>query len=148
MENSVASLEDFEFLEFEESDQELVGLSHCEYIDASDGIGFDWLFVTDSISHIRRHHNRLVRVLDLTFETHLNYECLPGHDDDDDDDDDDEGEDDDGYGLDDELVPWSVSDKFGRQRMRKLGNRKRSPHLIARPGCVRGKHGLGVKHIY
>ncbi|KAK9950296.1 hypothetical protein M0R45_005794 [Rubus argutus] len=84
MENSVASLEDFEFLEFEESDQKLAGLSHCEFIDASDGIGSDRLIVTDSISHIRRHHIRL-----------------------DDHDDDDEGEDDDGYGLDDELVPWS-----------------------------------------
>ncbi|KAK9904559.1 hypothetical protein M0R45_000641 [Rubus argutus] len=125
MENSVASLEDFEFLEFEESDQELAGLSHCEFIDASDGIGSDWLIVTDSISHIRRHHTRL-----------------------DDHDDDDEGEDDDGYGLDDELVPWSVSDKFSRERMRKSGKRKRSPYLIVRPGCIRGKHGLGVKHIY
>ena len=65
-------------------------------------------------------------------------------------------DDDDGlYGLNDELVPWSVSDKFGgRQRMRKLGKRgftkmfnsKRSPYLFVRPGVVRGKHGLGLKH--
>ncbi|XP_028767907.1 uncharacterized protein LOC114725547 isoform X2 [Neltuma alba] len=62
----------------------------------------------------------------------------------------------DGYDLDDELVPWSVNTKFGRQRMRKLGKRafskmnnsKRSPYLYVRPGCVRGKHGLGLKHNY
>ncbi|XP_054787532.1 uncharacterized protein LOC129293544 [Prosopis cineraria] len=62
----------------------------------------------------------------------------------------------DGYDLDDELVPWSVNAKFGRQRMRKLGKRafskmnnsKRSPYLFVRPGCVRGKHGLGLKHNY
>lgn len=62
----------------------------------------------------------------------------------------------DGYDLDDELVPWSVNAKFGRQRMRKLGKRafskmnnsKRSPYLFVRPGCVRGKHGMGLKHNY
>lgn len=67
-------------------------------------------------------------------------------------DDDDDGEDD----LDDELVPWDVSDKFGRQRLRKLGKRafpkmynsKRSPYLFVRPGCVRGKHGMGLKHNF
>ncbi|XP_062076858.1 uncharacterized protein LOC133781798 [Humulus lupulus] len=69
----------------------------------------------------------------------------------------DENEDDEdgSYGLNDELVPWSVSDKFGgRERMRKLGKRgfpkmfnsKKSPYLFVRPGVVRGKHGLGLKH--
>ncbi|KAB5561366.1 hypothetical protein DKX38_006323 [Salix brachista] len=61
--------------------------------------------------------------------------------------------DDDGYGLDDELVPWNVSGKLGRQRIRKLGKRifpkmsnsKRSPFLHVKPGCVHGKHGLGLK---
>ena len=80
-----------------------------------------------------------------------------GHGDDDDDDDVDGGDGDgDGYDLDDELVPWNVGNKFGRQRMRKLGKRafskmhnsKRSPYLFMRPGCVRGKHGLGLKHTY
>ncbi|KAK7849796.1 hypothetical protein CFP56_002284 [Quercus suber] len=65
----------------------------------------------------------------------------------------------DGFGslgddFDDELVPWDVSGKFGRQRMRKIGKRafpkmynsKRSPYLFVRPGCVRGKHGMGMKH--
>ncbi|XP_038710466.1 uncharacterized protein LOC120005083 [Tripterygium wilfordii] len=58
------------------------------------------------------------------------------------------------YGLDDELVPWQVSGKLGRERMRKIGKRvfarmtnsKRSPHSYVKPGCVYGKHGLGLKH--
>ncbi|XP_038705934.1 uncharacterized protein LOC120001615 [Tripterygium wilfordii] len=58
------------------------------------------------------------------------------------------------YGLDDELVPWQVSGKLGRQRMRKIGKRvfarminsKRYPHSYVKPGCVYGKHGLGLKH--
>uniref|UniRef100_A0A7N0ZWR6 Uncharacterized protein n=1 Tax=Kalanchoe fedtschenkoi TaxID=63787 RepID=A0A7N0ZWR6_KALFE len=62
-------------------------------------------------------------------------------------------EDDDQDDLDDELVPWSVGDRFGRQRMRKLGGRayakmnktKKFPYTLNRPGCVRGKHGLGRK---
>lgn len=75
---------------------------------------------------------------------------------DDDDDDDDMDDEDHGYGLDDELVPWSVSGKLGRQRMRKLGKRacakmnysKKSPYLYKKPGCVHGKHGLGLKHNF
>ncbi|OAY37267.1 pre-mRNA-splicing factor cwc22 [Manihot esculenta] len=67
--------------------------------------------------------------------------------------DDDDDDDEDGYGLDDELVPWHVTGKLGRQRMRKLGKRvfakmvnsKRNPYLHVKPGCVRGKHGLGIK---
>ncbi|OIW05670.1 hypothetical protein TanjilG_23456 [Lupinus angustifolius] len=77
------------------------------------------------------------------------------HDDDevhDDDDGDDDGDDD----LDDELIPWDVSNKMGRDRMRKLGKRefpkmhnsKRSPYLFFSRGCVRGKHGLGLKHNF
>lgn len=70
--------------------------------------------------------------------------------------DDDDDRDGDEFYLDDELVPWSVSGKLGRQRMRKLGKRgftkmynsKRSPFLFTKPGCVRGKHGLGLKHSY
>ncbi|KAI5673180.1 hypothetical protein M9H77_13544 [Catharanthus roseus] len=63
---------------------------------------------------------------------------------------------DDDYDLDDELVPLRVSNKFGRQRIRKLGKRacprmnssKKLPYHYNRPGCVRGKHGLGVQHAY
>ncbi|XP_030523174.1 calsequestrin-2-like [Rhodamnia argentea] len=75
-------------------------------------------------------------------------------DDPDDDGDDDEEEEIDDDGLDDELVPRHLSGKFGRQRIRKLGKRacskmnysKRSPHLFVKPGCLHGKHGLGLKH--
>ncbi|KAK7312310.1 hypothetical protein VNO77_36080 [Canavalia gladiata] len=77
-----------------------------------------------------------------------------GDDNDNDNDEDEDQDEDDDDGLDDELVPWNVGNKFGRQRMRKLGKRafskmhnsKRSPHLFVSPGCVRGKHGLGLKH--
>lgn len=66
----------------------------------------------------------------------------------------DESDYDGGDDVDDELVPWSVSAKLGRQRMRKLGKRafakmhysKKSPFLYMKPGCVHGKHGLGMKH--
>ncbi|KAJ6671424.1 VID27-LIKE PROTEIN [Salix viminalis] len=69
------------------------------------------------------------------------------------DDEEEDDDDDDGYGLNGELVPWNVSGKLGRQRMRKLGKRifpkmsssKRSPFLHVKPGCVNGKHGLGLK---
>ncbi|KAB2088066.1 hypothetical protein ES319_A04G149500v1 [Gossypium barbadense] len=77
----------------------------------------------------------------------------PSHDGSDDQDD---VDDDYGCDLDDELVPKALSGKFGRQRMRKLGKRafakmntsKKSPYLYVRPGCVHGKHGLGLKHSF
>jgi len=58
------------------------------------------------------------------------------------------------YDLDDELVPKNVIDRFGRQRIRKLGKRafskmnkaKRLPYAYNRPGCVYGKHGLGLRN--
>ncbi|KAK8665271.1 hypothetical protein V6N13_005442 [Hibiscus sabdariffa] len=81
-------------------------------------------------------------------DDHGPYSC----DRDDDDDDDGDGDDD----LDDELIPRGLSGKLGRQRMRKLGKRgfakmnnsKRSPFLYVKPGCVHGKHGLGLKHSF
>ncbi|MFS8012580.1 hypothetical protein Hanom_Chr14g01322551 [Helianthus anomalus] len=56
--------------------------------------------------------------------------------------------------LDDELVPRWLNNKFERQRMRKLGKRaypkmkksKRLAFMYNKPGCVHGKHGLGMKH--
>ncbi|TYJ40668.1 hypothetical protein E1A91_A04G157500v1 [Gossypium mustelinum] len=77
----------------------------------------------------------------------------PSHDGSDDQDD---VDDDYGCDLDDELVPKALSGKFGRQRMRKLGKRafakmntsKKSPYLYVKPGCVHGKHGLGLKHSF
>ncbi|KAK7257977.1 hypothetical protein RIF29_32337 [Crotalaria pallida] len=96
------------------------------------------------------HHHHLVDddVADVEVKDH--------HHEDENEDDDHDDDDDDDDGLDDELVPWNVSDKLGRQRMRKLGKRafprmhnsKRSPILFVTPGCVRGKHGLGLKHNY
>lgn len=58
------------------------------------------------------------------------------------------------YDLDDELVPYSAKMKLGRERMRKLGKRscsklvksKRLTYNDNKAGCVRGKHGLGLKH--
>ncbi|KAL7593621.1 nucleosome assembly protein 1;2 [Lactuca sativa] len=63
-------------------------------------------------------------------------------------------DDDDHDDLDDELVPKYLNNKFERQRMRKLGKRaypkmkksKRVANQFNKPGCVRGKHGLGLKH--
>nr|XP_043621392.1 uncharacterized protein LOC122593102 [Erigeron canadensis] len=63
-------------------------------------------------------------------------------------------EEDDNSDLDDELVPKWLSNKFERQRMRKLGKRvypkmkksKRMVNQYNKPGCVHGKHGLGLKH--
>ncbi|KAJ9561037.1 hypothetical protein OSB04_006197 [Centaurea solstitialis] len=63
-------------------------------------------------------------------------------------------DDDDASDLDDELVPKWLNNKFERQRMRKLGKReypkmkksKRMAYQYNRPGCVHGKHGLGLKH--
>lgn len=77
-----------------------------------------------------------------------------GFDQEEEEEDDDAG--DEGYGLDDELIPWTVSGKFGRQRMRKLGKRacakmnttKKLPHLYVKSGCVRGKHQLGSRRNY
>ncbi|KAL2468446.1 uncharacterized protein Fot_50022 [Forsythia ovata] len=71
---------------------------------------------------------------------------------DDDDDDDENG----GSGLDDELVPLKLKDRFGKQRIRKIGKRggsrvnksKKVSYYYNRPGCVYGKHGLGVQHCF
>jgi hypothetical protein len=95
-------------------------------------------YVEDHNHHHHHHHH----------EEQVNHDVA----DDDDDDDDEEVNDD----LDDELVPWDIGNKLGRQRMRKLGKRvsskmnnsKRSPYLFVSPGCVRGKHGMGLKHCF
>lgn len=65
-------------------------------------------------------------------------------------------DDDDDDDVDDELIPWKLKDRFGKQRIRKMGKRggpkvsksKRLPHYHNRPGCLYGKHGLGVQHYY
>lgn len=58
--------------------------------------------------------------------------------------------------VDDELVPWKLKDRFGKQRIRKMGKRggpklnksKRLPYYYNRPGCLYGKHGFGVQHSF
>ncbi|XP_073128282.1 uncharacterized protein [Henckelia pumila] len=70
--------------------------------------------------------------------------------------DEDDGGMDDDDDVDDELIPWKLKDRFGKQRIRKMGKRggpkvstsKRLPHYHNRPGCLYGKHGLGVQHYY
>ena len=74
------------------------------------------------------------------------------HTHDDDDDDDDDGHDDDVSDMDDDLIPWDVKDLLVKQRVRKSGKNsfrrlakaKKSALVFTRPGCVRGKHGLGL----
>ncbi|KAM1030610.1 hypothetical protein ACFX13_035213 [Malus domestica] len=187
--------EQFEFLEIEDG-EELLGLTHWEFIDASDADSeqnhhhhhrsdseqtdkdeeanrFDRLIigpasfspsvpppVADPIPAHRHRRPRLVRFVDvgLNLKLHSDWDDSGNEDEGhgEEEEEEEEEEDDDGYGLDDELVPLSVSDKLGRQRMRKLGKRmlpkmnksKRSPYMVARAGCIRGKHGLGLKHIY
>ncbi|KAK4437728.1 hypothetical protein Salat_0106800 [Sesamum alatum] len=91
----------------------------------------------------------------LPVEMTRNHVYRDGKDDDDDDDDDDVRDvyhDD----VDDELVPWKLKDRFGKQRIRKMGKRggpkpdksKRLPYYHNRPGCLYGKHGFGVQHSF
>ncbi|KAL6202305.1 hypothetical protein ACLB2K_026013 [Fragaria x ananassa] len=143
MGTALTTFEDFEFLQFDQdSDQE----SLWEFIDIfdNDTDSFsspdhrsDFLIislVTDP-TRARRRQTHLVRLLDLPFQTPLDFEDRCGLGDDDVSGD---KEEDDGYRLDDELVPWSVSEKFVRERMRKLAKRifakmqnsKRSPYLV------------------
>ncbi|KAL3383035.1 hypothetical protein AABB24_002499, partial [Solanum stoloniferum] len=71
----------------------------------------------------------------------------------DDEEEEEEEEEDYDYDLDDELVPNWLSDKLGRQRIRKLGKRacskmnksRKAPYVFNRPGCVHGKHGFGMR---
>ncbi|GMJ03554.1 hypothetical protein HRI_004024600 [Hibiscus trionum] len=143
--------EEFVFIEEEDDD-----LSHWEFIHSFDSCGSD----SDSgdVKHcslplplppLLLSSPRAIAVPDM-----VSYgdDREPSDGDDDDDDDDDRY----GCDLDDELIPRGLSGKFGRQRMRKLGKRvfakmnnsKRSPFLYVKPGCVHGKHGLGLKHSF
>ena len=57
------------------------------------------------------------------------------------------------YGIDDELLPWNMNGRLGRQRMRKLGKRvfskienlKKNPYLHVKPSAIHGKHGLVLR---
>uniref|UniRef100_A0A2P2QUG7 Uncharacterized protein n=1 Tax=Rhizophora mucronata TaxID=61149 RepID=A0A2P2QUG7_RHIMU len=35
--------------------------------------------------------------------------------------------------------------KLGKRSFAKMGNSKRNPYLHVKPGCMHGKHGLGIK---
>ncbi|GKV24132.1 hypothetical protein SLEP1_g33782 [Rubroshorea leprosula] len=123
-------------------------LGSIQGVDDSVGLIQDLGEVDETLGGIQGHGS--------SFDQHETYYDGYGYREEEGDVDEDYDEGDEAYGLDDELVPWAVSGKFVRQRMRKLGKRacakmhtsKRSPHLYVKPGCVRGKHGLGLKHNY
>lgn len=178
--SSSMDAEEYEFLEVEFEEQVLGDLSNWEFIDASDADSEEHQFAEEDEPEGQHHQDEdddddegngsvslrssiplpIPHGHDQIHEDHWGHLLfhigdLKSHDHDYDYHDDDDDVSDDGYDLNDELVPWSVSDKFGgRERMRKLGKRaftkmnnsKRSPKLFVRPGCVRGKHGLGLKH--
>lgn len=83
--------------------------------------------------------------VELTFNYAVR-DCAEGYDDDvlrdvDDDDEDDDNQYD--YDVDDELVPWKLKDRFGKQRIKKMGKKagpklkkaKQLPYYNNRPGC-------------
>ncbi|XVF01042.1 hypothetical protein REPUB_Repub04eG0053500 [Reevesia pubescens] len=154
------------FREEEEND-----LSYWEFINSlSDSDADDVLSLSDASWHSSLSSSPMDSPIpdliqdhdDDNHHHHLDYE--PFHDgygepyigDQEDDEEDVDDNDDDVYDLDDELVPRGLTGKFGRQRMRKLGKRafakmhtsKKSPFLYVKPGCVHGKHGLGLKHSF
>ncbi|EOX97901.1 hypothetical protein QUC31_015443 [Theobroma cacao] len=156
---------------FFRGEEEGSDLSYWEFINSSDSDADDVLSLSDASWHSslssspkdspipdliqdsddRLHHHDYEPFHDGYGEPYIDDQ---EEDDGDDYDDDYDEYDDDGYDLDDELVPRALSGKFGRQRMRKLGKRvfakmhtsKKSPFLYVKPGCVHGKHGLGLKH--
>ncbi|KAL8543044.1 hypothetical protein ACS0TY_003790 [Phlomoides rotata] len=80
--------------------------------------------------------------VEMTFNYALR-DCAKGYDDDGDalsDVDDDDQYD---YDVDDELVPWKLKDRFGKQRIKKMGKKggpklkktKQLPYYDNRPGC-------------
>ncbi|CAL5329029.1 unnamed protein product [Camellia sinensis] len=121
--------------------------------------------IDHTIDHVREDfivkHVSIDQQYEQDFTKHVSidqryeYNDYENNNNNDDDNDDEEEEEEEDYDLDDELVPKSVSDRFGRQRMRKLGKRaypkmnksKRLPYYYSRPGCVHGKHGLGLQNI-
>ncbi|XWS67851.1 hypothetical protein CRYUN_Cryun04dG0040200 [Craigia yunnanensis] len=162
------------FFRREEEDDDL---SYWEFINSSDADADDVLSLSDASWHSSLSSSPkdspipdLIQDGDDHHYHHLDYELFRvgygerepyiGDQEEDDgdgyDDEEEEEDEDDGYDLDDELVPRALSGKFGRQRMRKLGKRafakmhtsKKSPFLYVKPGCVHGKHGLGLKHSF
>ncbi|XVE93707.1 hypothetical protein REPUB_Repub01dG0217300 [Reevesia pubescens] len=160
---------------FRDEEEEENDLCYWEFINSSDSDADDVLSLSDASWHsslssspeespipdLIQDYGEPVHHHHLDYESfHDGYgELYIGDQEDDGGDDYDEEveeDEDDGYDLDDELVPRSLSGKFGRERMRKLGKRafakmntsKKSPFLYVKPGCVHGKHGLGLKHSF
>ncbi|XP_022762298.1 uncharacterized protein LOC111308251 [Durio zibethinus] len=166
--------EDPEKIFFTEEEEDENDISNWEFINSSDSDADDVLSLSDASWHSSLSSSPKDSPIpdliqdyddDHHHQHHLDYEPLRdgygepyiGDQEEDDGDDYDDNEDDaDGYDLDDELVPREMRGKFGRQRMRKLGKRafakmhtsKKSPFLYVKPGCVHGKHGLGLKHSF
>ncbi|XWS62738.1 hypothetical protein CRYUN_Cryun06bG0036600 [Craigia yunnanensis] len=164
--------EDPEEIFFIEEEEEENDLSYWEFINSSDSDADDVLSLSDASWHSSLSSSPKESPIPDPIRDgndhhrHLDYELFRdgygepyiGDQEDDGDygyeEEDDDQDEDDGYDLDDELVPRALSGKFGRQRMRKLGKRtfakmhtsKKSPFLYVKPGCVHGKHGLGLKH--
>ncbi|GFY89910.1 IBR domain containing protein [Actinidia rufa] len=109
----------------------------------------------DLIDQITDHDIDVRDVEDVSIDEHCGYDDY-NVDYDVVDDDDEEENGDEAYeeDVDDELVPRSVSDRFGGQRLRKLGKRacpkmnnprKLPCYYYNRPGGVHGKRALGSK---
>ncbi|KAL4352554.1 hypothetical protein GQ457_06G002100 [Hibiscus cannabinus] len=132
--------EEFVFIEEDDDDD----LCHWEFIHSSDSGGSDSDAgdVNVNVKPLVLSSPRDIAIPEMISvgDDHGPYTCDLDDDDD----------------LDDELIPRGLSGKVGRQRMRKVGKRgfakmnnsKRSPFLYVKPGCVHGKHGLGLKHSF
>ncbi|KAK8490279.1 hypothetical protein V6N13_080648 [Hibiscus sabdariffa] len=143
-----------EFVFIEEDDD----LSHWEFIHSSDSDAADdnSCVPPPPFPDLRFTSPRIIPIPEMIpdGDDHVPYdEAYTG---DQEEEEEEEEEDEDEDELDDELIPRGVSGKLGRQRMRKIGKRgfakmnnsKRSAMLYVKPGCVHGKHGLGLKHCF
>ncbi|CAN4107483.1 unnamed protein product [Withania somnifera] len=152
------------------SEAEIEDLSSWEFVNPSDDEQEDSYSFTDDELMLKEYDPCEIgspsSVISMELESPSQVQtigalvvCNVGYDyhDDDDDDQEEEEEEDEEEDFDfddDELVPNWISDKFGRQRIRKLGKRvssrmnksKKGPYIFNKPGCVRGKHGFGVQH--
>lgn len=129
----------------------------CDDDDDDDGVVRDQVVADKDLRWAQRRILLLRRGSTCSFGITLGDYANHGGCYDDGGDDDRDGEYDDSYDLDEELVPRSVCKKLGRQRMRKLGKRAiakvltsktktmSSPYSHLKPGCIRGKNGLGLK---
>ncbi|KAL2490670.1 Uncharacterized protein Adt_26298 [Abeliophyllum distichum] len=160
--NSVSGTEIIYSIDEDLSSWELVSLSQSddeeELYSFNDAAAEDEQEAVVRESHLPSHDDVLpteslsVSVSPPPLTLHVDITHHACNDDDDDEDEDENG----GSGLDDELVPLKLKDRFGKQRIRKIGKRggsrvnksKKVSYYYNRPGCVYGKHGLGVQHCF